>query len=187
VVGVTILVTILYISSSSNNYSIDFQNFQFNRVNTHSELSSVRICCLILTAPNNYLTRAKAINETWAPRCDRYFFISEYSPETMTREQINFTQQIPIAPIKEIKAGYDHLTLKSTLAFLFVYENYFNDFDWFLKADDDTFLIIENLKAFLSEQNSSEPVTFGYNFKVIINHHSPLVQLNKLNQLLYFS
>jgi glycoprotein-N-acetylgalactosamine 3-beta-galactosyltransferase len=86
----------------------------------------------------------------------------------MTPEQINFAQQIPIAPIKNIKAGYDHLTQKSTLAFLFAYENYFNDFDWFIKADDDTYLIIENLKAFLSEQNSSEPVTFGYNFKVIL-------------------
>jgi len=164
---VTILVTILYISSSSNTYSIDFQNFQFNRVDNHSELSSVRVFCLILTTPKNYLTRAKAINETWARRCDRYFFITEYSQETMTPEQINFTQQIPIAPIKDILAGYDHLTLKSTLAFLFAYENYLNDFDWFIKADDDTYLIIENLKAFLSEQNSSEPVTFGYNFKVI--------------------
>ena len=86
----------------------------------------------------------------------------------MTPEQINFTKQIPIAPIKEITTGYDHLTQKSTLAFLFAYENYLNDFDWFIKADDDTYLIIENLKMFLSEQNSSEPVTFGYNFKVVL-------------------
>jgi hypothetical protein len=171
IVVVTILVTILYTSSSSNTYSINFQNFQFNRVDNHSELSSVRIFCLILTTPKNYLTRAKAINETWARRCDRYFFITESSQESMTPEQINFTQQIPIAPIKDILAGYDHLTLKSTLAFLFAYENYLNDFDWFIKADDDTYLIIENLKAFLSEQNSSEPVTFGYNFKVINNDH----------------
>jgi len=145
---------------------------QLNHVNNHSQLSSVRIFCLILTSPTNYLTRTKAINQTWAPRCDRYFFITEYSQETLTPEQINFIQQIPIAPIKEIVGGYDHLTLKSTLAFLFAYENYLNDFDWFIKADDDTYLIIENLKAFLSEQNSSEPVTFGYNFKVIINDHS---------------
>jgi len=167
IVGVTILVTILYISSSSNTYPIGFQKFQFNRAHNQSQLSSVRIFCLIVTAPKHYLTRAKAINQTWAPRCDRYFFITEYSQESMTPEQINFTQTIPIAPIKDILAGYDHLTLKSTLAFLFAYENYLNEFDWFIKADDDTYLIIENLKAFLSEQNSSEPVTFGYNFKVI--------------------
>jgi hypothetical protein len=31
-------------------------------------------------------------------------------------------------------------------------------------------LIIDNLRAFLNEQNASEPVTFGYNFKVIISY-----------------
>ena len=127
----------------------------------------MRIFCFILTAPKYFLTRAKAVNDTWAPRCDRYFFITEYAQETMTPEQINFTHQIPIAPIKNIIGGYDHLTQKSTLAFLFAYENYLNDFDWFIKADDDTYVIVTNLKAFLSEQNASEPVTFGYNFKVI--------------------
>jgi len=108
------------------------------------------------------------VNDTWAPHCDRYFFITEYLRKSLTPEQVKFAETIPIAPIKNITPGYDHLTQKSTLAFLFAYENYFNDFDWFLKADDDTYLFVDNLKTFLNEQNSSEPVTFGYNFKVII-------------------
>ncbi|CAF0970060.1 unnamed protein product [Rotaria sordida] len=133
----------------------------------HNQIISPRICCLILTTPKNFLTRAKAINETWAPRCDRYVFVTEYPREEMTAEQISFTEQIPIAPIKGIVPGYEHLTQKSVLAFLYAYENYLNDFDWFIKADDDTYLIIEHLKKFLSKQNSSEPITFGYNFKSI--------------------
>ena len=87
--------------------------------------------------------------------------------DMMTPEQINFTKQIPIAPLKELNAGYNHLTQKSTLSFLFAYENYLDDYDWFVKADDDTYLVVDNLKRFLSEQNPSEPVTFGYNFKVV--------------------
>jgi glycoprotein-N-acetylgalactosamine 3-beta-galactosyltransferase len=86
----------------------------------------------------------------------------------MTLEQKEFLQQIPIAPIHNMKSGYDHLTQKSILAFLFVYKNYFNDFDWFVKTDDDTYLIIENLKEFLRKQDTSQPITFGYNFRVII-------------------
>jgi glycoprotein-N-acetylgalactosamine 3-beta-galactosyltransferase len=108
------------------------------------------------------------VNDTWASRCDRYFFITEHIRKSLTPEQLKFTEQVPIAPIKNITPGYEHLTQKSTLAFLFAYENYFNDFDWFVKADDDTYLFVDNLKTFLSEQNPSEPVTFGYNFKVII-------------------
>jgi len=142
---------------------------EFHRSENHSHTPSTRVLCLILTSPKNFLTRAKAVNETWAPRCDGYFFITERVSESLSPEQVKFTEQVPIAPIKNITPGYEHLTQKSTLAFLFAYENYFNDTDWFVKADDDTFLLVDHLKAFLSEQNTSEPVTFGYHYKVTIN------------------
>jgi hypothetical protein len=171
-----ILITILYISSSMNNYSFNLLKIQFHRSDKNIDTPSTRVLCLILTAPVNFLLRTKAVNETWAPRCDRYFFfITELIPESLTTEQREFIKQIPIAPIKNITAGYNHLTQKTTLAFFFAYENYFDDFDWFVKADDDTYLIVDYLKAFLSEQNSFEPVTFGYNFKVRILSNALIV------------
>lgn len=123
-----------------------------------SSIDSVRICCLILTAPKYFNTRTRAVNATWAPRCDKYLFISEYSNQT--------NSSFPIAPIRNLSTGYSHLTKKTTLAFHYAYENLFEQFDWFVKADDDTYLIMENLRYFLQQQNSSEPITFGYNFKV---------------------
>ena len=48
--------------------------------------------------------------------------------------------------------------------------NKYNDYDWYLKADDDTFIFVENLLAFVSDKNSSQPVTYGYDFKVIVDH-----------------
>jgi len=157
-----IFLTILYISFATNPSDTDVIKFQLNH------RPSPRILCLILTSPQYFLTRAKAVHETWGPRCDRHFFITEYPQNNNKSEEFEIAKQIPIAPIKNITAGYWHLTQKSTLGFLFAYENYLNDFDWFVKADDDTYLFVEHLKAFLSEQNSSEPVTFGYNFKVIM-------------------
>jgi hypothetical protein len=122
-----------------------------------TDINSVRICCLILTAPKYFDTRARAVNSTWAPRCDSYFFISEYS---------NNTNNLPIAPIKNLTAGYGHLTKKTSLGFYYAYEHLIDKFDWFLKADDDTYIIVENLKRFLHEYNSTQAITFGYNFKV---------------------
>jgi hypothetical protein len=119
--------------------------------------NSVRICCLILTAPKYFHTRARAVNMTWAPRCDKYLFISESS---------NNTYNLPLAPLKNLTAGYQHLTKKTTFAFYYAYETLIDQFDWFVKADDDTYIIIENLKSFLNEHNSSQAITFGYNFKV---------------------
>uniref|UniRef100_A0A2C9JVT7 N-acetylgalactosaminide beta-1,3-galactosyltransferase n=1 Tax=Biomphalaria glabrata TaxID=6526 RepID=A0A2C9JVT7_BIOGL len=36
------------------------------------------------------------------------------------------------------------------------------------KADDDTYVIVENLRYFLSDQNTSEPIYFGHHFKTIV-------------------
>jgi glycoprotein-N-acetylgalactosamine 3-beta-galactosyltransferase len=182
-----ILITIVYISSPTNTYYTNTIKFQLHSSENYSHIRSPRVLCLILTSPDNFLTRTRAVNATWGPRCDRYFFVTEYNRQSWTPEQLSFTEKIPIAPIKNITAGYDHLTQKSTLAFLFAYENYFYDFDWFVKADDDTYLIVDHLKTFLSEQDSSEPVTFGYNFKVIMIDRLLTLQFNRLCHFAYFS
>ncbi len=134
--------------------------FQLNTCKQNYFQSKVRIYCFILTAPKYFDTRARAVNLTWAPRCDGYSFISEYS---------NDTKGLPIAPIANITPGYGHLTQKSTLALHYIYEHFLNDYEWFIKADDDTYLFVEHLKLFLKDKNPSDPITYGYNFKVDIS------------------
>ncbi|UJR21988.1 hypothetical protein I4U23_025056 [Adineta vaga] len=148
------------------NFGNDFDDDTFD---TYSNRSG-SICCLVLTSPKYFFTRARAINSTWGLRCDGLFFISEYAHKNMTYKQKQFAKRIPIAPIDNIQPGYQHLTEKTVLAFLFAYKNYFHAFDWFVKADDDTYLIVEYLKEFLKLQDPSEPVTFGYNFKVLVDN-----------------
>ena len=40
-----------------------------------------------------------------------------------------------------------------------------NDADWFVKADDDTYMIVENLRYMLEPYNASQPIYFGCKFK----------------------
>lgn len=49
--------------------------------------------------------------------------------------------------------SYDNMWQKSRSIWKYVFENYLNDFDYFLLGGDDMFYIIENLKAYL---NSTE-------------------------------
>lgn len=53
-------------------------------------------------------------------------------------------------------------------AYKYVYDHHLNDADWFMKADDDTFVIVENLRYFLSDKDPNEPVYHGHHFKPLV-------------------
>ena len=62
--------------------------------------------------------------------------------------------------------GHGNLWAKTRAAWKYVYENHANDADWFIKTDDDTYLVLENLRNFLSKYNSAKPNYFGRHFTI---------------------
>ena len=48
-----------------------------------------------------------------------------------------------------------------------MFENHWDEADWFMKADDDTFVVVENLKNLLKDFNTNDPIGFGHNFKYL--------------------
>lgn len=123
-------------------------------VNLTYSKNSARLLCWIMTSPQNLQTRAKYIKMTWVQRCDKYVFISTKS-----------NYEFPTVGVPTFE-GRKYLTEKTMLGFEFIYNKHFNDADWFLKIDDDAYVIVENLRYFLSSQNSEEPIYFGHHFKV---------------------
>lgn len=61
--------------------------------------------------------------------------------------------------------NYSQLTDKIFGAYKYVQKHYGN-YEWYLKADDDTFIFTDNLKIFLKNKNYSEPITFGHNWNI---------------------
>lgn len=116
----------------------------------------VRVLCWVMTSPENHKTRAIHVQATWGKRCDKLLFVSEQTDTSL-----------PVLKVS-VDHGREHLTAKTMTAFDHIFEDHFDEADWFLKADDDTYVVVENLKYFLSSQNSSNAVFFGHHFKTIV-------------------
>lgn len=67
---------------------------------------------------------------------------------------------------------YTNLTAKVLEALKYVHKNALGEFDWLLKADDDTYVIMENLKSFLANRCSNDNHTYGFNFNNGELYHS---------------
>lgn len=160
----------------SKNYfekiSFKFESFNFSNSTTLPNKKS--IFCLLLTSKKNFLTKSKTLYDTWAKNCDNLKFLS-LLPDELLRNSSNdlvlekwYTENW-LQPPGLIEDRYDKLTSKIYLSLKHVYKTY-PDYDWYLKADDDTFIFIDNLRKFLSDKIPSNPVTYGYDFKVIVNN-----------------
>lgn len=58
----------------------------------------------------------------------------------------------------------DALWEKVRRALIYVYQNALNDYDFFMKTDDDTYVIVENLRLLLSKHDPNLPILLGRRF-----------------------
>jgi len=109
----------------------------------------VRILCWVMTTPNNYQTKAPFPPETWGRHCDKFLFVSDQGGGKLIKVKFPF---LKLAYIKQFaegpwelhnanisitgRAGLWH---KVQEAFRFIHKNYRGEYDWVLKADDDTY------------------------------------------------
>ncbi|XP_018102968.1 glycoprotein-N-acetylgalactosamine 3-beta-galactosyltransferase 1 [Xenopus laevis] len=121
------------------------------------ELSKkVRVLCWIMTAPSNLKTKTIHVKNSWTRHCNVALFMSSTTDD-------NF----PTIGL-ETGEGRDKLFWKTIRAFNYVHQHYLNEMDWFLKADDDTFVIVDNLRWMLSNYTPDQPIYFGKRFKPYI-------------------
>ncbi|KAI0223065.1 Glycoprotein-N-acetylgalactosamine 3-beta-galactosyltransferase 1 [Lamellibrachia satsuma] len=94
--------------------------------------------------------KARHVQATWTRHCNKALFASGHKDDTFPTIDIN------------VPEGRRHFTMKTMKTFDYVYKHHYNDADWFMKAHEDTYVILENLRYLLSSQNTSQPVYFGH-------------------------
>ncbi|XP_077430094.1 glycoprotein-N-acetylgalactosamine 3-beta-galactosyltransferase 1-B [Vanacampus margaritifer] len=113
----------------------------------------VRVLCWVMTSKANQATKAHYVKDTWSRHCNVMVFVSSVSDPDFPAVGVNTSE------------GRDQLYWKTIRAFHYVYKHYGNDADWFLKADDDTYVIVDNLRWVLANHTPDEPVYYGRRFK----------------------
>lgn len=117
--------------------------------------SKIRVLCWIMTGPKYLESRTRHVRDTWARHCDKVLFMS--SVET----------DFPTVGLN-VSEGRDQLYWKTIRAFQYIHHHHLDEADWFLKADDDTFVVVENLRHTLSRHNTEEPLYLGRRFKPFV-------------------
>ncbi|CAG2102837.1 unnamed protein product, partial [Medioppia subpectinata] len=111
--------------------------------------SKPRIFCMITTTYANHESKAIHVRNTWAKRCDRHLFLSSRDNASLPAVRLCDTDDRA------------HLWCKTKEGMRYIYDKYLDDYDWFLKADDDSYLIMENLRHFLAPHRPHELLYFG--------------------------
>ncbi|XP_050415926.1 glycoprotein-N-acetylgalactosamine 3-beta-galactosyltransferase 1 [Patella vulgata] len=115
--------------------------------------NEIKVLCVVLATLNEQ-SRLNAVNDTWVRHCDKHLFVMTDENDSHDVLSVDFPE------------GRTYLTDKVVYAFKYIHDNLLNDFDWFVKADDDTYMVIENLKYILSHYREEGPAYLGGHIKM---------------------
>uniref|UniRef100_A0A8C6ST22 Hexosyltransferase n=1 Tax=Neogobius melanostomus TaxID=47308 RepID=A0A8C6ST22_9GOBI len=107
----------------------------------------------VMTAQKYLNTRAVAAHRTWAQTIPGRveFFSSEGSDTSIP---------IPIIALKNVDDSYPPQK-KSFMMLKYMHDHYLDQYEWFMRADDDVYIKSERLESFLRSLNSSEAIFLG--------------------------
>lgn len=137
----------------------------------------VRVACVVMTAPEYHKSRAVHILRTWGKRCNKIYFMTSARDDQLETIVQNTPNQ------------YELLRGKTMQAFSYLYEHKRDEADWFMKADDDTwvqcvnativatnsalslslfrsYVFVENLRYMLYAYSPDMPIYFGFKYKL---------------------
>ncbi|KAH8274125.1 hypothetical protein KR044_011425, partial [Drosophila immigrans] len=132
-------------------------SMRFGQLETELEwkVAPARVLCMVLTCPEYVERFALHVHATWGRRCAKLVFVSseDYEP-------------LGVVQVVDAEGGsYDDLWNKTREGFRHVWLEYGEKYDWFLKADDDTYVIMENLQRMLGAYDPNMPLYFGYQMR----------------------
>ncbi len=107
----------------------------------------------VVTAQKLLSTRAAAINHTWGEKAPKLEFFSsvDYADSTLG---------LPVVSLDGVDDTYP--PQKKVFRMLkYMHDHYINEYNWFMRANDDVYVRVEHLMHFLSELDPSKILYIG--------------------------
>lgn len=145
-----------------------------------------RIFCFVNTISVHHSTRAQSVADTWGQRCDRLVFFSNASDTIVVGAGTASEKRFEVIPL-DVIADHNHLWQKHKASLRYVHTHFRHDFDWFYKADDDAYVLLENLRAYLRRPEilttyQREPMQMGHRFNLTQDLVSYYIVDNRLER-----
>ena len=124
--------------------------------------ASPRLFCFVITQPKHHASRTLLVKRTWGAQCDGLVFVTTTVPPGLRDE-------IVLAEMPNGKESREGLWAKSKAGWEAAYARRGDGasaFDWFIKADDDTYVSIPRLKAKLGRLDPGEHHFIGLHWRI---------------------
>eukprot|EP00050_Salpingoeca_kvevrii_P000166 m.143104 g.143104 ORF g.143104 m.143104 type:complete len:689 (-) comp10047_c0_seq1:110-2176(-) len=110
-----------------------------------------RLLCWVMSNPAVMETRGFAVNATWGPECDILLFATTEHHKDFNTFKVRLGEE----------ESRNMLWRKAQAAWMYVYHNYLDKADWFMRVDDDSFVMVDNLRDFLKGYDHTEAHYLG--------------------------
>ena len=110
----------------------------------------------VVAAEHLLPTRAHAVHTTWGAHASKLTFFSMLSPGNNYPEKAG----LDVVALPGVDDTYPPQK-KVFMMLKYMHDNFIDDYDWFMRADDDVYLRVDKLMKFLSRFNASEGLYIG--------------------------
>jgi glycoprotein-N-acetylgalactosamine 3-beta-galactosyltransferase len=126
-----------------------------------SELAkNSKILCWILANPVNEL-RWKHLKILYGKNCDKFIIMTSLN-------RMKHIEGLELHGLN-VSEGRNSLVERCYKGFQYVYEKYYQDYDFFMRTDEDTYFVMENLRYLLNQYDPELALWIGEKF-----HHESL-------------
>jgi len=113
-------------------------DFEGHSAAERSAKRRVKVFCVAYTTEKNH-DRINTLREAWGQKCDGFMVASTKTDKSLGTVNI----------VHQGQEAYENIWQKVRAIWAYVYDNYYNEYDWFHIGGDDLYLIVENLRLYL--------------------------------------